>query len=351
MTSQELVQAAFEFRPPDRIPRMDNFWDYPEEWARRLGPKETLSDIEIWNPEEGTFPTRARTLREENGWTYSVDSWGRTIRQKADSYFAEVLRVPIPEGTDPEKVEYDPPDLDSRYLPAGTPERTREKLQRDKDTYFLFGTVGGPYLRNTFVRGEEQFLMDIAGDPELARMLAEKMADHLIGVAREQLRRWSLQDTGIWISDDMACNRGPMFSPKSFEKVFLPAYGKMVHEIKRAGAKYVLLHSDGNIMPILDMLVEAGIDGINPLERRTGMDAGMIRKRHPNLILIGGMCNTDTLPHGPAERIEAETRELIDLGRNGGLVIGAHSISPEIPLEYFLVYDKVCRTYGTFCDS
>ena len=45
------------------------------------------------------------------------------------------------------------------------------------------------------------------------------MADHLIGVAREQLRRWSLQETGVWIFDDMAYNDGPMFSPRSFERV------------------------------------------------------------------------------------------------------------------------------------
>jgi uroporphyrinogen decarboxylase len=280
-----------------------------------------------------------------------VDGWGRTIRQKAGSYFSETLEAPMPAGTDPDKVDYDSPDLDERYWRADTREQTLETLQQDKAKYFVFGTTGGPYLRNTFVRGEEQFLMDIAGDPALARVLADKMADHLIGIGREIIRRWSLYDTGMWISDDMAYNGGPMFSPKSFEKVFLPAYRKMVREFKSAGVKYVLLHSDGNIMPILDMLVDAGIDGLNPLEKRAGMDAVAIRNRHPRLILTGGMCNTDTLIHGPAERIEKEARELIDLGRNGGVVIGAHSISPEIPLEHFIVYDRTCRAYGDFSKS
>jgi hypothetical protein len=60
------------------------------------------------------------------------------------------------------------------------------------------------------------------------------------------------------------------------------------------------------------------------------------------------MCNTDTLVNGPAERVEKKTGELIDLGRNGGFVIGTHSISPEIPLEYFEIYDRTCRTYGNY---
>lgn len=180
------------------------------------------------------------------------------------------------------------------------------------------------------------------------RWTADKMADHLIGVAREQIRRWPLHDTGIEINDDIAGNRGPVFSPKSFELIFLPAYRRMVREYKAAGASYVMFHSDGNIMPLLDMLVDAGIDAINPMERRAGMDTSAIRDRYPRLVLTGGMCNTDTLVNGPVERIERETRELIDLGRDGGLVIGSHSIGPEVPLDHFRAYDRTCRTYGNF---
>lgn len=348
MKSYERVLAAFEFKPPDRIPRFDKFWEFPSEWARHFGRIEDISDISIWVPEEGTFPTRVRTIKKEDGWVYSVDSWGRTIRHKPGTYFAETLEVPIPEGTDPESVQFDPPALDKRYWTAGTEKETLSNLERDKKAYCVFGKTGGPYLRTTYVRGEEQLLMDIAGGPPLARALAEKTADHLIEIALQEVKRWSLYDTGVWIYDDMAHNGGPMFSPESFEKVFLPSYRRMVKEYKSAGAKYVLLHSDGNIMPILDMLVDAGIDGLNPLEQRAGMDAAAIRNRYPHLILTGGMCNTDTLVNGPANRIGKEARELIDLGRNGGFVIGTHSISPEIPLKHFEVYHRTCLTYGNF---
>ena len=78
------------------------------------------------------------------------------------------------------------------------------------------------------------------------------------------------------------------------------------------------------------------------------MNPFSIRKRFPELVLIGGMDNTDTLTNGPVEKIEDEARELIDLGREGGLIIGTHSVSPEISLEYFSAYDKICRTYGNF---
>jgi uroporphyrinogen decarboxylase len=120
----------------------------------------------------------------------------------------------------------------------------------------------------------------------------------------------------------------------------------MVRAYKEAGARYVFLHSDGDVRPLLDMLVDAGIDGLHPLERRAGMDVAALRRRYPRLILAGGMCNTDTLPNGPISRIEAETQAILDMGREGGLIVGTHSVSPEIPLAHFEAYHRTCAAYG-----
>ena len=349
MNSQDLVLTACDFEKPERIPRFDGFWEYPDSWRERFGPPEGLTDVAIWVPDETTFPTRAQVLKYSGDWVYEVDGWGRTIRQRTGSYFSETLEVPISDGTDPEKVTFDSPTIDSRYL-QGCPNEQEmlASLTQAKQRHCVFGKTGGPYLRTTFIRGESQFLMDIAMDPPLAKILADKMADHLIAVGVTEIKRWSLQQTGIWIYDDMAFNKGPMFSPASFEKVFLPAYRKMIKSYKEAGARYVFLHSDGDIRPLLDMVIDAGIDGINPLERRAHMDAVELRKQYPRLILTGGMCNTGTLINGPISKIQSEARQLIDLGQEGGLIIGTHSVSPEIPLENFAAYDEICRSYGNF---
>lgn len=352
MNSRELVLTACAFHKPEHIPRFDGFWEYPDTWRERLGPPEDLTDVEIWVPDETTFPTRAQPLKKSGGWTYEVDGWGRTIRHKPGSYFVETLEVPLPVSIDPDTITFDPLAYEPRYLQGCANEQEMlALLARARQRHCVFGKTGGPYLRTTFVRGESQFLMDIAMDPPLARALADKMGEHLTAVGVTEIQRWSLQETGIWIYDDMAYNDGPMFGPASFEKVFLPAYRRMIKAYKEAGARYVFLHSDGDIRPLLDMLIDAGIDGINPLERRAHMDAVELRKRYPGLILTGGMCNTDTLVNGPISRIQAEACQLIDLGREGGLIIGTHSVSPEIPLEHFTAYDEVCRTYGNFSGS
>ncbi|MEI6513975.1 MAG: uroporphyrinogen decarboxylase family protein [bacterium] len=349
MNSRERVLTACAFERPDRIPRFDGFWEYPESWQERFGSPDGLSDISIWVPDETSNPLGARLIKEEGGDYYYVDSWGHTKRSRPGAYFEEYIKALIPLGVDPDSVQFDSPTLDARYLGGCKDEpEFNKKLDEGKSKWCVFGKTGGPYLRTTFVRGEAQFLIDIAEDPELAKALADKVGDHITAVGVEEIKRWKLQDTGIFIYDDMAYNDNPFFSPKSFEKVFLPAYRRMIKAYKEAGAKYVFLHSDGNIRPILDMLIDAGIEGLNPLERRAKMDPFEIRKTYPKVVLTGGMCNSHTLINGPIEKIVREAKELIDLGKDGGVVIGTHSVSPEVPIEHFAAYHETCLTYGNF---
>ena len=349
MTPRERVLAACAFQRPDRIPRIDHFWGCDDSWWERFGPAEGLTDVAIAPADETPFPSRKRAIGERDGYVYEIDAWGRRVRYKPGAYFRETLEVALPEGADPDSVEFESPSLDARYLWGESGEADFQvKLRRAKERSCLFGKTGGPYQRTTNLRGETQFLMDIAADPPLARAIAEKVADHLTAVGVEQIRRWSLQDTGIWIYDDIGTNNGPMIRPQAFEEVFLPAYRRMVAAYRAAGARYVIFHSDGDIRPILDMLLDAGIDGLNPLEPRAGMDAVALREKYPRLILTGGMDNTDTLINGPVSRIVDETKALIDLGRDGGLVIGAHSISPEVPQDHFAAYLETCLSYGDF---
>lgn len=354
MNSHQRVLAACAFQPPDRIPCFDTFWEFPAGWREHLGDPAELTDIAIWYPDETPFPTQAGELGWRGGYLYERDGWGRTIRRRPEAYFVETLSAALGEGTDPQQIRFDPPDLDQRYLtgradPSVTfpdAEAMARALAEDKRRHCVFGKTGGPYLRSTYVRGETQFLMDMAADPGRAKAVADRVAEHLAAVGVEELRRWELQSTGIWIYDDMAGNHGPMFSPRQFERVLLPAYRHMIAAYREAGARFVFLHSDGDIRPILDMLVDAGIDGLHPLERRAHMEMPLLRCRYPRLILAGGMCNTHTLIRGSREQIEAEAREIIDLGRGGGVIIGTHSISPEIPLENYLAYRAVCLDYG-----
>jgi len=339
--SKQRVLAALSHRRPDRIPKCDTFWGEfvtRSRQAHGLGDDVDLMDfyqidLTVVVPDETPFPSRAEVLAVDGDDTTHRDGWGRVIRTREGAYFYEPIAPALRTRAELDSAEFESPLLDSRYAcldPANG-------FDAGRRCYFV--KTGGPYLRSSFMRGGEAFLTDIAGDPDFAAALANRVADHQIQIGLEGMRRADLYETGVWIYDDMAYNDGPMFSPASFERIFLPAYARMVRAWKSAGARFVLLHCDGNIEPILDMVLEAGIDGINPVEPRSGMDLVRLKRRYGDrLALIGGMCNAVVLPQGPIERIVARARAIIDAGRDGGVIIGAHSIGPDIPVEHYDAY-------------
>ncbi len=334
----ERVIRALSHQPPDRVPICDSFWgDFIPACRRHHHLPDDASlpdfyqiDLAVVVPDETPFPSRAQVLTTDGDIITERDGWGRVIRRREGAFFYEQLAPALHTPAELDATPFESPALDARYAclnPAAG---------FDPTTRCTFIKTGGPYLRSAFMRGNEDFLMDIAADPTFAAALAARVADHQIRIGLEALRRSGLYRTGVWIYDDMAYNDGPMFSPKAFERIFLPCYARMVHAWKQAGARFVLLHSDGNIEPLLDMLIEAGIDGVNPIEPRSGMNLVRIKRRYGNrLALIGGMCNAVVLPRGPIERIVADAKAILDVGRDGGVIIGAHSIGSDVPVQHY----------------
>ena len=351
MTSKERVMAALEGRQPDRMPIFDGFWgEFRTKWAEEkgFGPEASIDDyygvdIRICVPDETPYPSRNAVVKQDGRETIFRDGYGRLLRSVQGAYFRETLEAPIRTPADLDRNPFEPVDADTRY------DGFMKLVEREREKRCCFCKVGGPYLRTTFIRGETEYLMDIAGDPVFAKEQADRVGDLLAGIGVEALRRSGLQDTGIWIYDDIAYNHNPMCSPESFERVFLPAYRRMVRAFRDAGARKVIMHSDGNIGPLLDMLLDAGIDGINPVEPKAGLDVVALRERYGNrLSLLGGMCNAHVLPNGTFEEIREETRRILDLGRDGGVVIGTHSIADDVPVANYDCFHETVILEGRY---
>lgn len=335
--SEVRVRAALSFSQTDRVPRFDSFWpEWEAIWRQEkgFGPEASPEDyygidLAIAVADETPWPTRARVLADEGGERLSIDGWGRTSRTREGAMFSEQVAAAIDTPADLETSPFDSPLLPERYAPflaaldAHLPQRA------------VFAKTGGPFLRTAFIRGEADFLMDLAADEGFARALAARVAKHITAVGVESLRLGGGRLGGIWIYDDVAANDAPMVSPRTYERVFLPLMAAMVAAYRRAGADFVVFHSDGNIMPLLPMLIAAGVDGINPVEPKAGMDAAAIRRQHPRLALVGGLDNAFDLPSGDRPRIALALARLLEAGRDGGLIVGSHSIGPDVSVATY----------------
>jgi uroporphyrinogen decarboxylase len=190
-------------------------------------------------------------------------------------------------------------------------------------------------------------LIDLAEDLAFAHELAMRVTRHITAVGLEAIRRYDLYHTGIWFYDDMGSNAGPMFSPRTFERVFYPCYKWMCEQYRSAGVKHILLHCDGNIEPILDMLIDAGIQGFHPVEPKAGMDVVKLREKYgESLALLGGLDNAHVLTRASIDDLEAHVLHVLEAGQDGGLVIGAHSIGPDVSVERYDLVHQLILEHG-----
>ncbi len=351
--SADLVKKALSFQAPDRLPVFINaFWDeFTAIWRQRDNSR---TDIEIEDyfgnglcvpvAREEFFPSRMGEIERKGDDVFSDDGWGRIIRTKKGTTFYEVAERLLKTPKDLEAIEFEPADLSLRYN-----DFLKEVTEQRRKGRAVFIKIGGPFIRSTFFRGETDFLMDLLQDESFAIAIVEKVADHLLQVGLESLRRADAYEFGVWIFDDMCNISAPMFSPKTFERIFLPVYKRLVSALKAAGARWVILHCDGNLSPLLDLLIEAGIDGINPVEPAAGLNIPeLMDKYHGRLSFIGGLCNTKILPGNNPDRIRQHVEETIEAGKNGGLVLGTHSIGPDVSLENFELLRQIITTKGCY---
>ena len=350
MTNKERVMAALNFERPDYMPMYLSFWpEFTDLWTQaHPGVDRAIDDyygvaVKVVVGDETPYMSKACILRQEDGYEIRRDGWGRTIRVRPDAYFMQQVDNAYDADGRLKYGEFDPPDLPARY--AGG-DAGMERLKRD---YCVFAKTGGPFIRTYFMTGEADLLLNMAADPPLAAEQVMRTARHLTAIGLEELHRWKLYDTGMWISDDMASTAGPMFGPKTAERVLAPAWAYMVDRFKAAGAAKVIIDSDGNIGPLLDLLVDVGFDAVYPVEHRAGLDCVKLRDKYAGrLAFFGGLSNGLILPRGTPAEIVDHTLRIMSAGREGGLVFGTHSIGPDIALGAWDLCFDTYRQHRTY---
>lgn len=342
MNPRERIIAALDHQRPDRLPRYEIFFpSFCEAWRQAKGsavPGDIREYYRIDIP--GLFANQSGPLwrqavsKETGGDVYSTrDTWGRLLKHINNEAF-EVVATALQEKRDLDRMfGNNPNDLP---LP-----RCGESFKRRlADPRFVPVTgVMGLYLAGTWLRGEVPFMLDLVEDEAFCHDLIGKLESFLTALGERMLALTNTWDTAIWVYDDFSINTGPLIGPATFEKLFLDSYKRMFAYWKSKGARHIILHHDvlaEPTYPILDLFVEAGLTGVQGVYPTVGLTLPAFKARYGRkLAVIGGMCNTRTLPLGSRQDIEREAAAVAEAGRDGGVIIGSHSIEGYIPVEHY----------------
>ncbi|RLD88781.1 MAG: hypothetical protein DRJ29_17015 [Bacteroidetes bacterium] len=219
-----------------------------------------------------------------------------------------------------------------------------ERFKGQKATFWL---MRGVFVRSWRLIGMTNYLMNVYTDPEFLHLLAKMMME--FSLAQLELLVEAGLDVLV-IEDDIAMDKGPMISLEHF-KIFINHYNRQIVERAHQKGLKVVRHSDGNLWPLLDVLLETGYDGINPLEPQAGMVMKKVKAYCGDKIcLLGNIDSVDLLPRGNTKQVEQAVIQTIEDGAaGGGLVIcSSNSLHPGVNPANCIAMFKAVRKHGQY---
>jgi uroporphyrinogen decarboxylase len=217
--------------------------------------------------------------------------------------------------------------------------RQRARNLRESTDRAIIGLFGGNMFElPQMLYRMDNYLLATGLYPDKVAELSEKMA----AIHMKNLERW-MSAVGPYIDvvlfgDDLGGQQGPLISPEAYREFYKPYHKKLWARAKELGNVRVQLHCCGGIYELIEDLIDAGLDAVNPVQISCkGMEPTLLKKEFGDrLTFWGGGCDTQRiLSLGTPEEVGAHTREMVRTFHPGGGFIfqQVHNILANVPPE------------------
>ena len=381
-TSRERLLTALEHHEPDRVPidlggNQTGIHKFAYmKLIGQLGLKENLVILDLVQqlakPSEAVLErlhvdTRyvwakgaerfkgdvVQRMREGQIWNDFTDEFGVTwsMPDLSPNYFdithsplaglslEQIKDFPFPQGDDPSRFE----GLRDRVL----------TLKRDTPFAVVSGISGVVYEYCWYLRGLENLFTDMMERPEILETLLERMLKFWLDWFRLFLSEVGDVVDVIMIGDDLAGQKGPLFSPTIYRSLIKPRQKRLVQYIKSRTPAKIWYHSCGAVVEYIPDLLDNGIDILNPIQiSAKGMDPAKLKTEYgERLAFWGGAIDSQhVLPRGTAEEVRESIRRNIEVFKPGGGYVfnNVHNIQADVPPENILAMYDAALEFGRY---
>ena len=331
-------------KPVDRIGLYEHFWgDTRKKWIGEghVGADESLDEHFGYDAQEcwafnlmADLDHEPKILEETDETILTLDGNGATLR-----------RHKLHNAT-PEHVAFNVTDRSSweeLIKPKLTPDRRRIKFDayreardaaRKANRFFFWSGVNVFELMHP-VCGHEHMLVGMALDPDWVRDMCTTYAD-LTCALQEILFAEEGYPDGIWYYEDMGFKERPFMSPAMYQEIVQPAHKKTIALAKSHGLP-VLMHSCGFVEPLVPHMIEAGIDCLQVIEVKAGMDLLELHRDYGDRLSFMGGIDVRALYSNDRAVIDRELEAKIPVVKNGfGYALHSdHSIPNTVEYETY----------------
>jgi len=344
MTKKERFASALARRPVDHVPAHDWAWD---ETVKRWTDEGHLK------PGEDPVEHFGMELRS-HGWLEGVADldFGTVVLEQTEDTILRLdgngatLRWPTNRSGTPEHVAFAVTDraswlekakpfltcVDRRRIPFEGYREARRRAARNQE-FFTCDTLA-PFELMHRLCGVENLLLGMADDPDWVRDMAMTYADMIINHWEVLLSEEGRPDA-IFYYEDMGFKGRPFMSPAMYREIIKPGHRKLFDFAHSMGLP-VLVHSCGYIKPLIPDLIDAGMDCLQAVEVKAGMDLVELFKEFGDRISFFGGIDARALVANDRSWIERELREKLPflINNGGGYILRSdHSIPPQVDYE------------------
>ena len=365
----ERMNKALRHEEPDRVPISDFFWGgFIRRWRKDLGLADDASpyyhydmDWIVTVPNMDPFIRSFETLKEDDQEVIVKTGFNATMRKKFD--------FPMPEfiGFDTDTIEklealvFDDAYDKRRYYEAGDNQiagvgdgfernspawtKTVKSLYPD---FPVFGSIIEVNECLTRLIGPENNMLWIGMYPDRMGKVIAQIGQFYLDCAKAQIDAAAGLLDGFVIWGDVAYKKSMFFSPDYWRDNFKP-WVKAIAEYAHSKGLMVIYHGCGNVSEILGDYIEIGIDAMNPLEAKAGLDAVELRRKYGHKLGMCGNSNMQVWETGDKDLIRKEVLRKLNAAKGGGYIFQSdHSVASNISGHTYDYIVNLVREYGKY---
>ncbi len=352
MTTRERFSRIFEHRAADRIPIFDSPWNATLERWQSEGMPSGINWIDYFELDNISSISvdispryEERVLEETEEHRIFTTPWGVTLKDfKHTASVPEFMDFNI---TSPDRWQ----DAKARMTPSKDRVnwdflKTNYPKWQERGDWIVAEFWFGFDVTHSWMVGTETFLMAMVMEPEWCRDIFNHYLDMCIAHFDLIWEQGYTFDSIRW-PDDMGYKQNQFFSLAMYRDLLKPVHQRAIDWAHNKGIK-AHLHSCGDINPLVPELIEMGLDALNPLEVKAGMNPVALKEKYGDKLVLHGGINA-VLWDRPDEILEEITTAIPVLKENGGYIFASdHSIPSSVSLEDFRRIIDTIKTIGRY---
>ena len=362
------MKKTLSGQQPDRVPISDFFWGgFIRQWRKDLGLADDASpyyhydlDWIVTVPNMDPFIQSFETLKEDDQEVVVKTGFNAIMRKKFEAPMPEFIGFDTDTIEKLEALVFDDAYDKRRYYEAGdnqiagvgdgfernSPAWT-ETIKSLYPDFPVFGSIIEVNECLTRLIGPESNMFWIGMYPERMGKVIARIGQFYLDCAKAQIDAAGGLLDGFVIWGDVAYKNNMFFSPDYWREHFKP-WVKAIAGYAHSKGLMVIYHGCGDVSKILDDYIEIGIDAMNPLEAKAGLDAVELRKKYGNKLGICGNSNMQVWETNDKDLIREEVLRKLNAAKGGGYIFQSdHSVASNISGHTYDYIVKLVREHGT----